>query len=119
MKLTPEQVAKICHEANRAYCEALGDHTQLPWARAHDWQKESAVAGVKLLLKYPGLTPKQMHENWLDAKQAEGWSYAPIKNVEKRQHPCMCTYDKLPEEDRAKDELFSAVVLSLMGRTAV
>jgi hypothetical protein len=38
--------ARAAHEANRAYCLALGDETQAPWHDAPDWQKESAIEGV-------------------------------------------------------------------------
>lgn len=117
--LTVEQVAKICHEANRAYCEARGDNTQRTWAHADDWQRVSAVEGVKTLLKYPGLTPQQVHENWLQRRVAEGWKYAPVKNAEKKEHPCICTYDKLPEGERAKDTLFMSVVAALRPLTVV
>ena len=41
-----EDVAHICHESNRAYCETLGDQSQPPWSEAPDWQKESAVNGL-------------------------------------------------------------------------
>ena len=29
-----EQIARVCHEVNRAYCKALGDESQLPWVDA-------------------------------------------------------------------------------------
>src|SRR5437879_1359495 len=41
-----EQVAKICHEANRAYCETIGDNSQPTWEKAPQWQKDSAINGV-------------------------------------------------------------------------
>ena len=44
--LNPALIASVCHEANRAYCLALGDDSQLPWSDAPDWQRESAVSGV-------------------------------------------------------------------------
>jgi len=27
-------IAKVCHEANRAYCESIGDNSQLSWEDA-------------------------------------------------------------------------------------
>ena len=43
-----EDIAKVAHEVNRAYCEALGDTSQLSWEDAPEWQKASARAGVDL-----------------------------------------------------------------------
>ena len=30
--------AKTAHEVNRAYCQGLGDYSQLHWEEAPDWQ---------------------------------------------------------------------------------
>ena len=45
--ITDEQIARVAHEANRAYCLSLGDPSQLPWEEAPDWAKESAIDGVR------------------------------------------------------------------------
>ena len=45
--MTVEQLAKIVHGANKAYCEAHGDFSQKPWDEAEGWQRESAIAGVR------------------------------------------------------------------------
>ena len=42
-----EDIARICHEANAAYCLSLGDTSQTDWDNAPDWQKKSAINGVK------------------------------------------------------------------------
>ena len=39
-------IARVCHEANWAYCESQGDHSQAPWDEAPEWQRQSAVNGV-------------------------------------------------------------------------
>jgi hypothetical protein len=112
--MTPERMARVCHEANRAYCAAHADFSQLPWDEAPAWQRDSAVLGVKKVLADPHVTPQQMHEYWFALKFKDGWRYGPEKNPEKKLHPCMLPYDRLPEEQRKKDELFSAVVRALM-----
>lgn len=107
-----EAIAKICHEANRAYCETIGDHSQPSWDLAPSWQRESAIAGVQKHLAAP-LTPEQSHESWLEQKRADGWVYGPEKDPEKKTHPCMVPYADLPKEQRAKDHLFGAIVAAL------
>jgi hypothetical protein len=36
-------IAKVCHEANRAYCQTISDNSQLPWEQAKEWQRASAI----------------------------------------------------------------------------
>jgi hypothetical protein len=105
-----ETIAKICHEANKAYCESLGDFSQLPWDSAPDWAKESAFMGVKAILADPGMTPRESHERWLKHKQMYGWTWGNKKDVEKKQHPCFVEYDELPREFKVKDYLFGNIV---------
>lgn len=108
-----EQIARVCHEINRAYCNALGDASQPAWENAPDWQRDSAIAGVIFRLDNPQATPEDMHESWWSKKAAEGWVFGEHKDPEKKTHPCMVPYRELPREQRVKDYLFKAVVDSL------
>lgn len=108
-----EACARAAHEANRAYCIALGDTSQPSWETAPDWQRSSAVNGVRGVLE--GNTPEQSHEGWLREKAEAGWKYGPVKDPEKKQHPCFVPYAELPPEQRAKDHIFVGVVKALIG----
>ena len=112
MSLSPEQIAKIAHEVNRAYCQAIGDFTIAQWDDAPDWQKDSAIDGVNAHLADPSMSAEQSHAAWKKFKESEGWVYGPVKNPETKEHPCMVPYDQLPLEQRVKDYLFKAVVSS-------
>ena len=113
-KLTREEVAQICHEANRAYCQAIGDDSQLPWEDCPDWQKESALMGVDLHASGEEHGPEVSHESWMAQKLADGWVYGEVKDAEKKEHPCIVPFADLPVEQQAKDYIFAAIV-----RTAV
>ena len=102
-----EAAARACHEANRAYCMALGDRTQDHWEDAPEWQRKSARNGVEGALA--GNTPEQSHESWLAEKQADGWTLGPEKDPRRKEHPCMVPYTELPPHQRAKDDIFLAV----------
>lgn len=104
-----EDVARICHEVNRAYCKSIGDDSQTSWEDAPEWQKDSAICGAFFHLDND-VTPEMSHENWLKEKTKTGWIYGPVKDLEKREHPCMVPYSELPVEQRTKDYLFKAVV---------
>lgn len=106
-------IARVAHEINRAYCASLGDTSQPAWENAPEWQKTSALVGVDMHLAKPDATPEQSHESWLAQKLAEGWKYGPVKDVEKKEHPCYVPYADLPAEQKAKDYLFRGVVHAL------
>lgn len=107
--------AIMCHEANRAYCQALGDHSQVPWAEAPEWAKDSAIAGVHFHCVNPDAGPEGSHESWMAQKVADGWKYGPEKDPEKKEHPCMVPFEQLPKEQQAKDYIFRAIVKTMLG----
>lgn len=106
-------IAAICHEANRAYCCEIGDYSQLPWEDAPQWQRISAEKGVDFNIANPSAPASASHESWLEVKRADGWTYGPLKDPEKKEHPCFMPYDGLPVEQRRKDALFKAIVGAL------
>ena len=113
MSLSIEEIAKVCHEANRGYCKAIGDNSQLPWDEAPQWVKTSAINGVCFHLDNPNAGPSGSHENWLKEKEKDGWKYGATKDPEKKEHPCFVPYDQLPKEQQAKDYIFTSIVKTL------
>jgi hypothetical protein len=113
-----QQIAKIAHETNRAYCQTIGDDSQPSWENAPDWQKTSAVKGVEFhLASYSnGVTPapSASHDCWLEEKRIDGWGYGPVKDAVAKTHPCFVPYGELPIEQRMKDYLFGNVVLAFI-----
>lgn len=113
--LEVNQIAAVVHEANRAYCVAIGDYSQKPWELADEWQRESARKGVQAVLDGTAKTPEEQHQSWLDEKTRTGWTFGSIKDVDNKKHPCMVPYDQLPPEQQMKDHLFRAIVTTLTG----
>lgn len=103
------ETAKIAHEINRAYCNSIGDKSQPSWENAPEWQKESATSGVRAVVENPYSTPEESHKGWMKQKIDEGWVYGPVKDPEKKIHPCMVSYSELPTEQKAKDYIFLSV----------
>lgn len=108
-----EDVAKVCHCVNKAFCESIGDHSQVDWNDAPEWQKYSAIDGVVFHLKNQNSKPEDSHNKWLKTKFNDGWKYGPVKNAETKEHPSCVPYDELPVTERTKDYLFQAVCHSL------
>jgi hypothetical protein len=108
-----ESIASVCHEANRAICEAAGDMSQKSWNEAEDWQRESAIQGVQFAISFPDAPHSAQHGEWMNHKVQEGWGYGPIKDATLKEHPCMVPYEDLPFEQKVKDHVFKAIVKSM------
>lgn len=107
-----EPVAKVCHQANKAFCEYLGDTSQPDWDDAPEWQRESAIKGVQFHHDNPDAGDSASHQSWLEQKVADGWVYGETKDPEASPptHPCIVPFDQLPAEQQFKDKLFRTVV---------
>ena len=114
MNKAVELIAKICHNVNKVYCSSSGDDSQPEWENAPKWQRESAIKGVEFHLENEA-TPEMSHESWLAEKKRDGWIYGPVKDSEKKEHPCFVDYSELPKEQQIKDYLFKAIVDSTKG----
>ena len=114
------EIAQVAHETNRTYCQTIGDYSQYSWASCPQWQRDSAMNGVRAIERGIVTRPEQSHENWLMHKEDEDWVWGPKKNTDlsigKLTHPCMVPFKELPHEQQMKDHLFFAIVMTLLGR---
>lgn len=106
-------IAIACHEANKSWCEANGDTSQSHWADAEQWQRDSAVNGVKFKLNNPDAGHDAQHNSWMKEKVDAGWVYGEVKDAEAKTHPCIVPFEQLPEFQQKKDALFCAIVDAL------
>lgn len=111
--MSPEQIAKVCHNANKAFCELNNDFSQKDWDKAEDWQKKSAIAGVKFRIKNPKSKDSAQHDAWMADKIKNGWKYGKVKDAIKKTHPCIVPFNKLPKFQQQKDTLFVSIVDAL------
>lgn len=107
------QIALVCHQANKAWCEANDDNSQKDWHDAEHWQRQSAIKGVEFRLANPNAGHDAQHNSWLDEKVKDGWVYGEVKDAEAKTHPCIVPFEQLPEFQKKKDALFCAIVDSL------
>lgn len=104
-----EQIAEICHEANKTICEQNGDLSQKSWSEAEQWQRDSAIQGVKFALVNPDAPDSAQHDAWCSDKIADGWVFGEIKDADKKTHPCLVPHGELPEFQQTKDSVFKAI----------
>ncbi len=106
-------IAMVCHAANKAWCEANGDHSQKDWGEAEEWQRESAIKGVQFRMDNPDAGEDAQHNAWMEDKLADGWVYGETKDPEAKTHPCLVPFNELPEFQQKKDALFCGIVDSM------
>jgi class 3 adenylate cyclase len=46
---------------------------------------------------------QNLHEVWARKRMDDGWTYGPVRNDERRQHPSLVPYDELDESERSYD----------------
>lgn len=114
-----EEAARAAHTVNKIYCESLGDASQVDWLAAPGWQRESCRDGARSIIRGTTQKPSDSHVRWLEHKRKEGWVYGPVKDPEKREHPCMVAYEELPDAQKVKDHLFFEVVRGCMRSSDV
>lgn len=108
------QIAHVCHEANRAVQIEQADPT-IPisplWEELDGETRESATQGVQGVLD--GNTPAESHVGWVQFKVDHGWVFGPVKDETLKQHPLLVPYEGLPEAQKVKDALFVNIVGAL------
>lgn len=111
-----EKIAQICHESNRRL-QILTDDDAIPfsnhWHEESQAQRDSVLAGVRTILEGKARSPRDSHQYWLHYKRAAGWVQGPVKIERERVHPLLINWEDMRPIDRAKDELFYAIVTAL------
>jgi hypothetical protein len=109
-----ENIAKVCHEVNKVFCESLGDYSQKSWDDLNSFDRESAVKGVQFAIENAP-DAGRLHDAWIKRKTEAGWVHGTFKDPEKKTHPSLVPFNQLPEYEKTKDKLFLAVVKSLQA----
>ncbi len=108
-----EDIAIMCHQANKTWCELHRDYSQEDWSGAELWQKKSAIDGVLFRMQNPDAGHDAQHNSWMNEKIKDGWSYGLVKDPVAKTHPCIVPFEELPEFQKKKDALFCAIVDAL------
>jgi DNA-binding transcriptional MerR regulator len=114
--VTAADIARIIHNANRDLQIIQGDPVPSPpWddEDVPEYQRTQSIASVEDALRDPGRTPEQNHEGWCERMRADGWTYGPDKDEDRKTHPALMPWEVLPEEQRVKDRLFIAIARAL------
>ena len=73
--------------------------------------------GVELPIELESLVEamsKNVHEVWAETRIKQGWKYGKQRNDELKTHPCLVSYEELPEEEKEYDRNSSIGTLKLI-----
>lgn len=107
-----EDIARICHEVNRAYSEGLGQ-IGVPWEALSEGRRAMVAAGVLFVLQNPDVDVSALHEHWRGDMERAGWVYGPYKVEELKQHPNLVPFHQLSPNEQAKDRIFHGLVRAI------
>lgn len=54
-------------------------------------------------------SPEELHDDWVRAYEAMGWSYGPERDPDQKTHPDMVPFAELEPRERDKDAVFVAL----------
>ena len=57
---------------------------------------------------------KNVHEVWAKTRIEQGWTYGAERNDADKKHPCLISYEQLPEEERVFDRNTSIETLKFI-----
>lgn len=107
-----EEIARVCHEANRAMQYIQGDPCpSQPWDNESTILRNALINAVRLMrMNYSN---EEIHQEWCDRYREEGWTCGPVKDSDQHTHPCLVPYCELPREQRHKTEVIRGIVFAM------
>lgn len=57
---------------------------------------------------------KNTHEVWAANRMQQGWTYGPVRDDAKMEHPCLVPYEELSEEEKKYDRDTAMETLKLI-----
>ncbi|MGE5403541.1 MAG: RyR domain-containing protein [Candidatus Saccharibacteria bacterium] len=74
----------------------------------------SSVVLTDEVLKLTELLAKNTHEMWARQRIADGWEYGPQRDDKDKKHPCLISYEELPESEKEYDRSTALETLKVM-----
>ena len=59
---------------------------------------------------------KNVHDVWAQTRIEQGWSYGSTRDDEKKLHPCLVSYEDLPESEKEYDRNTAITTLKLIKK---
>ena len=112
-----DQIARVCHEANRMVQRVIGEPMSPVWDELPEWMRERNISWVEKICKGMMFSPAESHDSWVREMESLGWKHGPMKDEDMKEHPCLVPYEQLPQGQRMKDQVFWEIVQLMMGKS--
>jgi hypothetical protein len=108
-----ENLPENVKENNRDTARAFADFLQ---KAGYDYGLDniSYVEADKFTEKETLDIAKTAHDVWVESKKAAGYIYGETKNANKKTHPLLIEWDKLPKEEQQKDIDIAENIIPMM-----
>jgi hypothetical protein len=55
-----------------------------------------------------------VHDAWVELRRADGWVYGPVRDDDLKRHPCLVSYEALPDFEKAYDREIALATLKAL-----
>ncbi len=108
-----DRIARVVHEAVRAFQTAHDQPAARAWSGAPKWMKVATRDAIVFRVENPEAPASAQHDQWMRDKKRDGWTYGAVKDPARKTHPLIVDYEELPFVERQKDALVGAIIDSL------
>lgn len=106
-----ERCAIFVYEGARAQAAAVyAPIVPEPWSRRDEAFRTQFLDVIQKMIGPDRKSgPAELHDDWVRAYEAMGWTYGPVRDTEAKTHPDMVPFDELEPREQAKDAVFVAL----------
>lgn len=124
-------LVSIFEPQKNAEIEVPLDYFQRAWNDSHNYLvrvlnsvyeyspepiQTNEVALSDSLIELREAIAENVHDVWAIARMKEGWTYGPVRNDEKKQHPDLVPYCALPDSEKEYDRIMAWNTLKLVKK---
>lgn len=107
------EVAAAAYTIVSALDLAMGRGARRPWEGQPELYKLEQTSCVRAHLAGEYSCARDAHEDWSERRRQAGWTWGPLRDVERKYHPSLLPWRALPLDLTAKAELYRASVLTV------
>jgi len=104
------KLAEATVRANSTYRQYACGENETPWETMDNDARKEVINAVARTLAARVETPEQCHLNWMEVRQAHGWTYGEMEDREHKVSPNILPWEQLTPQAKAKSELFLSIL---------
>ncbi|MDB4584824.1 hypothetical protein N9164_16870 [Draconibacterium sp.] len=108
-----EKIARIAHDADRAWCAAFGWPGSAGWSHCTPGDREARIEAVLMIITTPGADASTLHDDWCEVMRRNGWRHGAAHDGIARTSPGLIAFDRLPIDQQRRQAMFVGIVRAL------